>query len=521
MKILRFLVVALVATTFAAGAFALSPELTEWGNGPVQHIMTKDELAKWKGLRSDTDAKAFVDLFWARRDPTPETPRNEYRDEFDRRVATADKSFAEGKKRGAMTERGKTLILFGAPLKRQTSGNDRNSSMPTGISNDPSAGVTEEDVKAEVWIYEGAQARDSFNIGRAQVRFVDRFGRGDFQLERSGVDYASAQRRVAEAAIKNPTLTVAPTFAAAPAGGAPVAAAGAPPVPETPIVQTELTTESLKAAVAEFKSAGKPATGKTAHAFWGEYVTAEGDYFVPVQIYLPKSAGVNASNLTFFGVVQDESGKNLVAFEEPATLVASKDDFFVDRSLTGLPAGKTRGYFGLAENGTPVSLVAVDMNLAGSIDKTATASSQLILSNNVFPLQTAQKPNDPYSFGGLKVVPKADRTFRKADELWWFLEMRNPGVPEAAADATAPAVPKVQVKIDVEGTDTTGKKIKFNSPPREVEAIEIKGVPGHYGVGNAVPLASFKPGDYTFSVKVIDTIKKSSYTLSEKFTVIE
>jgi hypothetical protein len=51
--------------------------------------------------------------------------------------------------------------------------------------------------------------------------------------------------------------------------------------------------------------------------------------------------------------------------------------------------------------------------------------------------------------------------------------------------------------------------------------MELKGVPGHYGLGNSIPLTSFKPGEYTFNVKVIDTIKKASYTLSEKFTVIE
>ena len=51
--------------------------------------------------------------------------------------------------------------------------------------------------------------------------------------------------------------------------------------------------------------------------------------------------------------------------------------------------------------------------------------------------------------------------------------------------------------------------------------MAIKGVPGHYGLGNAIPLESFKSGEYTFTVKVIDTVKKASYTLSEKFTVVE
>ena len=275
------------------------------------------------------------------------------------------------------------------------------------------------------------------------------------------------------------------------------------------------------------KAATKNPYENKAFTTWGEYVTAEGEYFVPVQVYVPKSAGLTASqSLTFFGVVQDETGKNVVAFEEPAKLIASKDDWFVDRSFTALPAGKYRGYFGLADAGKPVSIVTADMQLAGTLDKDAAAVSPLILSNNVYPLPEAQRPTDAHAFGGLKVVPKGDRTFRPADELWYFVELRNPGLdlPAPAADGTTPAegMPKIQIKIDVDGTEkVSGKKVRRPAPPREVEAISIKGVPGHYGIGNAIPLASFKAGDYTFNVKVIDTIKKVSYTLSEKFTVVE
>src|SRR6185295_12184350 len=103
---------------------------------------------------------------------------------------------------------------------------------------------------------------------------------------------------------------------------------------------------------------------------------------------------------------------------------------------------------------------------------------------------------DPFAFGGVKVVPKADKVFHPADELWYFFELRNPGVGEAAAPAagTVPvnavaSTPKIQLKIDVEGTDTKGQKHKMAAPPREVEAVEMKGVPGHYGIGSSIPLS--------------------------------
>jgi hypothetical protein len=247
---------------------------------------------------------------------------------------------------------------------------------------------------------------------------------------------------------------------------------------------------------------------------------------VPVGLYLPKDTGVSGE-VTYFGVIEDASGNSVLAFEQPATLIASKDDFYIDRSLTPLPKGKHRGIFGVAQNGTVKAITSVAMDLSGGIEKDAAGVSQLILSNNVFPLTVAQKSNDPYAFGGVRVIPKADRKFRSTDELWYFLELRNPGLAEPAlAEGTVavnpPAqLPKVQVKIDVTGKDTTGKAVKMSAPPTVADAIEMKGVPGHFGIGSAIPLESFKPGEYTFTIKVIDTVKKSSHTLSESFTVIQ
>lgn len=542
MRLRMFLAALIVAGCALSGAtaFALSAEYLDWGRGPAQFLMTKEEAAKWKTITADEDAKAFVLLFWARRDPTPETPRNEYRDEYERRVATADKNFPSDKNRGALTDRGKMLILFGQPKKIERTGSQRQSAMPgmsgglrgstPGTSSDTSAGDSflgggsTEDTAGQVWTYEGDDARALFGQARAPLRFVDRQGKSDFTLERGGVDVAGGQQKAITRSIKQPNLTVAPSFGG---GGAAPAAEAMPVLEAAPVVQTELTTESLKAAVAEMKAATKNPYENKAYATWGEYVTAEGQYFVPVQVYVPKSAGLNASqSLTFFGVVQDDTGKNVVAFEEPAKLTVSKDDLFVDRSFTALPAGKYRGYFGLADNGKPVSIVSADMQLAGTLDKDASAVSPLILSNNVYPLAEAQQPTDAHAFGGLKVVPKGDRTFRPSDELWFFVELRNPGLdlPAPAADGTVAAegMPKIQIKIDVNGTETaSGKTVKRPAPPREIEAIAIKGVPGHYGIGNSIPLTSFKPGEYTFNVKVIDTVKKASYTLTDKFTVVE
>src|SRR5436309_13812700 len=108
MKIRNLLIAAtltIAAATSAVGA--LSPAKAEFGKGPAQHIMTAEEKAAWKSIQNDADADAFIALFWARRDPTPATPRNEYREEFENRVAIADTQFGTGRTKGSMTDPGR------------------------------------------------------------------------------------------------------------------------------------------------------------------------------------------------------------------------------------------------------------------------------------------------------------------------------------------------------------------------------------------------------------------------------
>ncbi|MBV8519849.1 MAG: GWxTD domain-containing protein [Acidobacteria bacterium] len=522
MRFRTFLSAALVAG-LAGSAFALTSEHTDWGRGAVQFLMTHDEAAKWKTIQNDADADAFIALFWARRDPTPNTPRNEYREQIEERIRYADEHFGTGKTKGSMTDRGHALVVYGAPAKVVQSTTQDTSSPDTssgGMSNDAAASSPD----AMTWTYNDEPV---FQTATTSLRFVDRFHTGDWRLDRK-FDAASQDRAIARG-ITQPNLTAPPQLAQQ---SAPVAAAPAPaPAPAAPAVAS-LQSEALRAAVESFKAAAtNPYEKSPSYLAWDEEITNTGDYFVPVVLYVPKTSGIApSSGLTFFGVVEDASGKTVAAFEQPAHLNATKDDLFIDTSFPQLPAGASRAIVGLADNGKVVTMASQPMTLAGTIDKTASASGRLILSNNVFAMKEAQKPTEPFAYGGLKVIPKADKTFHRSDDLAYFVELRNPGVvdPTAGNSAVVPVngdptpMPKLQVKLDLEGTERDGgKKIHSALPLREMPAFAVKGIPGRFGLGSDIPLASFKPGDYTFTVKIIDTVKKTSYTVSDSFKLVE
>src|SRR5207253_10071796 len=122
MKIRTMAAAALVAAA-AVNGFARSEKLAGFAKGPEQFLMTREEQVQWKQIRTDADAQAFIDLFWLRRDPTPSTSRNEFRDNFETAVRYADGHFGAGRRRGALTDRGRTFLIYGAPatVKRSDS----------------------------------------------------------------------------------------------------------------------------------------------------------------------------------------------------------------------------------------------------------------------------------------------------------------------------------------------------------------------------------------------------------------
>ncbi|HEY0139803.1 MAG TPA: GWxTD domain-containing protein [Thermoanaerobaculia bacterium] len=498
---------ALIALSVTTGAFAaLSPKYADFAKGPAQFLLTKDEQAAWKNVRTDAEAQAFIDLFWARRDPTPATPENEFLEGYNQRVELADKRYAANKVKGSLTDRGKVFIAIGAPTNVQRTVSPGGtiqgpeSGMPTDLNSATTASAQGNSPR-EVWTYEQQKTRIQLGTPEVELVFIDQYGTKEFKLERSGrTDHGAVFNHVAQSFVAQPDLKAVPTFTI-PAAAIPVVAAPAP-------VAAGIVTPAIRAAV---DAAAAEANG--AQLSYGEFITAEGEHFVPVQLFVPKGSSVPAdANVTFFGSVKGANGE-VVAFEEEAMLAASKDDRFVAKSLTLAP-GKYKGTFGLAVAGKPVSVVASDLEIAG-LKKEDVGFSKLMLSNNVYPLETAQRPTDPFAFGGIKVVPKSDRLFRKSDELWYFFELRNPALDPATN------LPKLTVALTVAGKTTEGKSVKMAAPSEETPARELKGVAGHYAVGASIPLATFKPGDYSITVKVKDLTTNQTYDLKETFKIVE
>lgn len=110
----RMLVVVVFLFTAAASA-APSARYADWPNGPVKWLMTRDDQRAWKAVAGDRAAQEFIDLFWARRDPSVGTPDNEFRTAFEQLVIAADRTYTSDRTRGSLTEPGRIIVLLGPP----------------------------------------------------------------------------------------------------------------------------------------------------------------------------------------------------------------------------------------------------------------------------------------------------------------------------------------------------------------------------------------------------------------------
>src|SRR5215472_9360741 len=86
----------------------------KWLDEDVRYIITDEERSAFKQLSNDEERDNFIEAFWARRDPTPDTVENEFKEEHYSRIAYANEHFAAGIP-GWKTDRGRMYIMYGKP----------------------------------------------------------------------------------------------------------------------------------------------------------------------------------------------------------------------------------------------------------------------------------------------------------------------------------------------------------------------------------------------------------------------
>lgn len=188
----------------------------DWAAGPARWLLTASEKQDFARLSDSLARSEYIAAFWKARDAKPETPENEFRDEFERRVAFADARFTQDETRGSVTDRGMVFILVGPPTYNgqrplnladeagaaDTSGQNRYSSAEVAMAHhaggssankaaavdsvtNPSATINRSGSNwVETWTYLRAQLPKAIPYQELKIQFVTKEGYGRNVLQR-------------------------------------------------------------------------------------------------------------------------------------------------------------------------------------------------------------------------------------------------------------------------------------------------------------------------------------------------
>src|SRR5436190_5957391 len=144
----------------------------KWLKEDVVYIITDEEKTTWKRLATAEERDQFIEQFWLRRDPSPDTPENEYKEEHYRRIAYANEHYASGIP-GWKTDRGRIYISFGPP--------DENESHPSGGSYERP--IEEGGGSTSTYPFEKWRYRYLEGIGSdINIEFVDTTMTGEYRM---------------------------------------------------------------------------------------------------------------------------------------------------------------------------------------------------------------------------------------------------------------------------------------------------------------------------------------------------
>jgi GWxTD domain-containing protein len=132
----------------------LSDPDKKWLNQDVIWIITDEERKAFMMLSNEEERENFIEQFWQRRDPTPDTAENEFKEEHYRRIAYANEHFPAGIP-GWKTDRGRIYIVFGPPDE---------------IESHPSGGTYERPME------EGGGSTSTFPFEQWRYRYIDDIG---------------------------------------------------------------------------------------------------------------------------------------------------------------------------------------------------------------------------------------------------------------------------------------------------------------------------------------------------------
>lgn len=494
----------------------------KWLNEDVVYIITDQEKAAFKKLQTDEEREQFVEQFWRRRDPTPDTEENEYKEELYRRIAYANEHYASGIP-GWKTDRGMIYIKYGPPDE---------------IESHPSGGTYQRPIQegggeTSTYPFEDWRYRYLDGIGtNIIIEFVDPTMTGEYHMtmdpsEKDALLYVpgAGLTMYEQMGMTSKTNRFNRT------DGTHLGVPGNMPLPESmnEFSRLEQFAKLQRAPMIKFKDLEAVVDSTIKYNTLPMKVRADYIKVTDAQVLTDITISFNRNELQY--KTKDNISKATVnLYGRITTLSRRSVNWFEDTVQVEVPAELLQKamngqsvYFKsvpLAPGTYRLNIVAKDVvgNTMNNYemplhvpqyDDDTIGSSSLILADKIERLPTNSIGAGPFVIRSSKVRPRVDETFKQDEKMGIYTEFYNLGM-----DAKTKK-PSGTINYQIVNDATKKTVVDVNQ--------DLSTVPNASSflvtVERMLPLKDFAPGKYTLKIVLTDKLKNQTINQAAPFTV--
>lgn len=493
----------------------------KWLSEDVTYIITDEERKAFKGLNTDEEKQSFIEQFWLRRDPTPDSAENEFKEEHYRRIAYTNERFASGIP-GWKTDRGRIYIMYGPA---------------TEVESHPSGGTYERPIE------EGGGTTSTYPFEKWRYRWIEGVGT-DVIIEFVDPTMTGEYRMTMDPSEKDALLYV-------PGAGLTLyeqlgmsskndrfnrtdgtrLGTGTQPLParmnqferlqQFANLQKppEIKFKDLEAAVSStIKYNILPVRARTDFIRMtnSTILTNITLQFEMRDLQFQDKDGVSKAVVNIYARITSMSRRPVNVFEDvvsvevptPQLQEASKGSRLYQKSVPLAP-----GMYRL--NVVAKDIIAGTMNnteLALAVphfDDEKLASSSLILADLIEKVPTKNIGVGQFVIGASKVRPRLNTSFTRDEKMGIYLQLYNFGPDEKTQK------PNGVIEYEVVKNGSNEKVFEFSEDVSKIENSSANQIT----VEKILPLKNLEPGQYTIRMKVMDRNRNQTVNPSATFTI--
>lgn len=495
----------------------------KWLNEDVTYIITDEEKTAFKRMSNDEEREQFVEQFWLRRDPTPDSQENEYKEEHYRRIAYTNERYASGIP-GWKTDRGRIYITFGPPDE---------------LEDHPSGGTYERPIE------EGGGTTSTFPFQKWRYRWIEGIGQ-DIMIEFVDTTMTGEFRMTMDPSEKDALLMVpnagltlyeqmgmsSKTDRFTRTDGTRLGTGNQPlPMRMNQFERLQQFARLQKPPAVKFKDLESQVNSKiifnvlpmkvkidyvkVTNANVMSYMTIQ---FDKKDLQYKTEANVSKAMINIYARITSMSRRVVNVFEHPVVLEApsellaeaSKGQALYQNAVP-LPPGRYRlNVVAKDVVGGNMNNFEVALEVPHFEDEKLSASS-IILADQIEKVPTKQIGAGQFVIGTSKVRPRIGETFKRDEKMGIYLSLYN-FTPD---EKTQKPAGTIEYEVLKEGSPT--KVFEFTEEIASIAGASAAQVT----VEKLLPMKSLEPGKYQLKMKVTDKNSNQVLTPSANFTVVE